>query len=484
MRIISDNSMPRRLSVGVAALLCLVAANAFAISGLTTSASDTVAKNGKLVTDCSAAGAQLSGSLVCSNGRIGGQLINGGNADNDTLTLVSTAGNPISSGAGIRMGGGGYDEVHERFGIGISVPTRGLDVVSGTTGETLLNGSNGEILSLAWGTNTSADALWLGQARGNRSSAAHINSGDQMGGVNFVGHDGTNFASGARILGVATQDWGGSAHGSEMRFSTTPTGSTTGSERLRINASGTVQIMHTGNDDGVRFQDTLSDRANFQLYFNDTLSFTTDPPSSLSMIPIIMRQTSAFNKSGTSQLFTPAAVINEQHWKIGDGDKLFVNTNYEGAFRDAPVFERTGTTGQIFSNATDVAGFCTSNGVPNICCTGSGTGPTCQSEYWSFETNVQVTAVTLPVFNSYVVDTPTVTSGGAIALERGFYVRSMQGTTKVAFGNDDTAASERFAGPMRVGATGAPIASAKLEVVGNVVSAETSAFIHANMGGL
>lgn len=242
---ISDTLMPRRLCVGVAALLCLVAANAWALSGATTAASDTVAKNGKVVTDCSSGAAQLTGSLICGNGRSGGQVIYGGTGTSETLTFVSTSGT-VSTAAGIIFGDScGFDETNNRLGIGTLTPARGIDVVKGTTGQTLINGGNGEILSLAFGTNTSADALWLGQARGTRTSPTAIQSGDQMGGINFVGHDGSAFAGGARILGIASQTWTGSVHGTELRFSTTPNGSTTGAERLRIGASGNVGVGGT-----------------------------------------------------------------------------------------------------------------------------------------------------------------------------------------------------------------------------------------------
>lgn len=140
-----------------------------------------------------------------------------------------------------------WDNTNKRLGIGTATPGRGLQIDASTTGQTLLNGSNGEMLSLAYGTNTSADSLWLAQARGVIGGATAIQSGDQMGGVNFVGHDGAGFAVGARILGQAAETWasGTTSRGSEMRFFTTPTGGGGGAVltlRSRITAGGDMTL--------------------------------------------------------------------------------------------------------------------------------------------------------------------------------------------------------------------------------------------------
>ena len=60
------------------------------------------------------------------------------------------------------------------------------------------------------------------------------------------GYDGTSWTNGAAKINLTTsQAWTSSAHGSEIRISTTPTGSVTSAEVMRIWGSGSVNIGNT-----------------------------------------------------------------------------------------------------------------------------------------------------------------------------------------------------------------------------------------------
>lgn len=440
-------------------LLCspLWATLAFAISGVT--ASDTVVKNGTALTDCSAGTAPNVGSLACLGGRSGGQNFIGATNSSGNLILRSnnsgaTLGKVIFGAAAATA----YDEANERFGIGTASPAQALHVAKSIVGN--------DLIAQVQNTDNSSSAS---------NAELKLSVGGTLAGDPFILFD---------IPGGSPAAWSVGADNSNADNFTISRFALLGNNNaLTINATNvvsldTLQILHAGATDGLLFQSTLTDRSNFQIYFNDILTYTTSP--ALVMIPIIMRQAQTFNFVGTSNLGTGGSVIDERHFKMGDGDKLALNTNGEGTFRSASTFERTGTTGQIFVAPTD----CTGSGTPISCCTGSGTGPTCISEWWPFGTATIVDKVILPVLNDFVVNTPVPTNSGAITTERGFYVRTIQGTTKIAFQSDDTTATTRLAGAVRIGDTNVPIPGAKLQVVGNIVSAETSAFAHANLGGL
>lgn len=76
-------------------------------------------------------------------------------------------------------------------------------------------------------TNSSTAYLILQRSRGSKSSPAAVQSGDQLGVLSFRGY-GTGF-SGTRgaIVVSASELWTGSAHGTQMIFQTTQSGTTT-----------------------------------------------------------------------------------------------------------------------------------------------------------------------------------------------------------------------------------------------------------------
>jgi hypothetical protein len=78
---------------------------------------------------------------------------------------------------------------------------------------------------------------------GSLATPAATSTG-QRGGFGLGGHDGTNFVAAARaqILLEADENWTPSAQGAHLAFLTTPTGSTTIAERMRIAANGNITI--------------------------------------------------------------------------------------------------------------------------------------------------------------------------------------------------------------------------------------------------
>lgn len=85
------------------------------------------------------------------------------------------------------------------------------------------------------------------RAQGTQASPTAITSGVSLGSVGWRGYGSTAYASGSRVLiqAVASQTWTDTAQGTYLGFSTTPNGSTSIAERMRIQNSGNVSIGST-----------------------------------------------------------------------------------------------------------------------------------------------------------------------------------------------------------------------------------------------
>jgi hypothetical protein len=142
------------------------------------------------------------------------------------------------------------------LGIGTNSPIGKLDVVGSlVTARVLTTGS----LSLI-GTDTSASAqtvftistgvnnatgpnIILAKARGQANEV--LSTSDILGTIQFQGGNGTTLVESARIQSVAASGFSVSSRASSLLFYTTAIGSTTITERMRINSEGNVGIGTT-----------------------------------------------------------------------------------------------------------------------------------------------------------------------------------------------------------------------------------------------
>lgn len=111
--------------------------------------------------------------------------------------------------------------------------------------ERSVSGGNSSI-SIATNPGTSADVfslLFLGRSRGTANNDyTAVASGDGLGAISFQGADGTEFVEAASIRGHVDGTPGANDMPGRLMFFTTPDGSATSTERMRIDSSGNVGI--------------------------------------------------------------------------------------------------------------------------------------------------------------------------------------------------------------------------------------------------
>ena len=141
-----------------------------------------------------------------------------------------------------------WDNTNGRLGLGTSTPFWGLHYNT--------NGAlNVGMFSSFGNTNTFESLLYLLRGRGTQSVPSAILSGDNLGSLRLAGQYSSTvgqYTTGAKIEGVATENWSASANGTYLGFHTTAIGSNSILERMRINSNGNL-IINTTTDGGFKF---------------------------------------------------------------------------------------------------------------------------------------------------------------------------------------------------------------------------------------
>jgi hypothetical protein len=126
-------------------------------------------------------------------------------------------------------------------------PTRPLAVESstlaaaGSPAVTIRGESNTErMVIFSSGASGGTPVFSAFASRGTETAPTASQSGDALGFYQFGSHDGTNFNRGAWIQGLATENHTVSARGTAISFQTTPNGSTTITEGMRLDQGGRV----------------------------------------------------------------------------------------------------------------------------------------------------------------------------------------------------------------------------------------------------
>ena len=129
--------------------------------------------------------------------------------------------------------------------------------------------------------NTSGPKISLCKSRGaSLGSVTIVQSGDNLGSVNFNGADGTDIAtSAAQILAQVDGTPGSNDMPGRLTFSTTPDGSNSLSERMRINEAGDLLVNTTTDYGGkVNIKSDASGNSESALALVSTLASAADGP--------------------------------------------------------------------------------------------------------------------------------------------------------------------------------------------------------------
>ena len=155
----------------------------------------------------------------------GGAVFNEGSADVDFRVESNGDANMLFVDGG-----------NNRVGVGTNAPTDTLNVQAAAAGTaiTLVESSDS-------GSNPAA---FIGYRSRGTDLSGHtaIQANNTMTQFSAGAHDGSAFAVGSKIISTASQTWTTSAHGTRLGIFTTPDGSTTPAERMRIDSSGNVGI--------------------------------------------------------------------------------------------------------------------------------------------------------------------------------------------------------------------------------------------------
>jgi hypothetical protein len=121
-------------------------------------------------------------------------------------------------------------------------PDFGSQVVKSSGTITAESDADANLVISRASTDVSAGNLQLRKARGSQSARATVLSGDTVGSMMFSAHDGTDFRSAARIFVQVDGTPGTNNMPGRLVFATTPSGSSTPTERMRITGGGAVLV--------------------------------------------------------------------------------------------------------------------------------------------------------------------------------------------------------------------------------------------------
>jgi len=194
---------------------------------------------------------------------------------NSSITQLTLQGNTTANGNLYVLNG--------NVGIGTASPTTALTVGDSTipTNATPLsalfstNTGAGNLVTIRKSNDgTNAPGIAFIKSRGTASSPTIVQSGDNVGALNFYSWDGSTYAIAAQISAVVDATPGAGDMPGRIVFSTTADGASTITERMRINSNGNVGIGVTSTSgykvavggSGLKNQFITTDENNAYLY--------------------------------------------------------------------------------------------------------------------------------------------------------------------------------------------------------------------------
>ena len=121
-------------------------------------------------------------------------------------------------------------------GIGTCYPSNVLDIAKASQDSMVIlteSSDNGDCTALFYARRSRGTSL---------TSPTTIQSANNLGGLAIGGHDGSSYKMGAKIFGLAAENWSVGCNGTDIIFSTNSTAKCLPTEKVRINASGLVNF--------------------------------------------------------------------------------------------------------------------------------------------------------------------------------------------------------------------------------------------------
>lgn len=144
---------------------------------------------------------------------------------------------------------GGIIRANIDSGGNVGVGTGGDATPEGVAGagskQLTVKATNGYAQMNVFTRSATSDGSYINLCKSRGSTAGNftiITAGDTVGGINFSGATGTEFRACAAVSGVSDATPSASSMPGRLIFSTTPTGSLSPAERMRIDSSGSVGI--------------------------------------------------------------------------------------------------------------------------------------------------------------------------------------------------------------------------------------------------
>lgn len=195
------------------------------------SSSDTVTINGTVQPGVAISGSSSGDALrITQTGSGNALVVEDSTSTDSTPFVINTSGVLVT----------GHDTALITAGSGVAprLQTHGA------------GGGNSTLAAFAWATGiTTAPSISLSRSK-NATIGSHtiLASNDVIGSINFNGSDGVNFIPAASVQVVTDGTPGVDSMPSRLVFSTTASGSSSSTERMRINSYGNVDIGGSSDD--------------------------------------------------------------------------------------------------------------------------------------------------------------------------------------------------------------------------------------------
>ncbi|QDK39002.1 tail fiber domain-containing protein [Bdellovibrio sp. NC01] len=220
-----------------------------------------------------------AGVAGCSTYTASGMFINGGNSFGAAATLGTNDNNTLGfrTNNTVKM----LIDTTGKVGIGTSSPTDLLTLsqADSALGLTILNTSStagrspSVMIKNFNGSFSGGGGLIFENARGSSASATALQSGDAMGQILFQGlRSGSSYSVGAQINAQAAENWTNTTAGTNLLFNTTSTGSTSTTERMRIDSNGRVGIGASSINNLLQVGPNGSQASKYGIYVGSYLS--------------------------------------------------------------------------------------------------------------------------------------------------------------------------------------------------------------------